>query len=157
MRIRAPSSHGYPTGSGRSEQTQKEGLETMVGTVAEYRANYNVTDYRWFDLRDGDTGSPNFQQHYGLMTDDYKPKPAYASWKRLIGKLTVKSPEPGPGREPQPQPGPQPGTAPTPDATTRPSLRLVVRCYRRGVRAWVRGAGVGRVRNVTFTARGTRV
>jgi hypothetical protein len=118
--------------------------------VAEYRGSYNVTDHRWFDLRDADTASPNFQQHYGLMHDDYTPKPAYASWKRLIGELTVKSPPatgpPGTG------PGPQPSVKPP-----KPRLRLVVRCYRRGVRAWVRGSGVRRVASVTFRARGTSV
>jgi hypothetical protein len=176
--------NGYPTGAGRSEETQKQGLETMVGTVAEYRANYNVTDHRWFDLRDADTSSPNFQQHYGLMTDDYKPKPAYGSWKRLIGELTVKTAGPGPGAGPgsgpgsgsdpgagsgsdpgagsgsDPGGGSRPGSGSGPDrggAQARPRLRLVVRCYRRGVRAWVRGPGVARVRSVTFSARATRV
>jgi hypothetical protein len=137
--------NGYPTGSGRSYETQKEALETMVGTVAEYRAKYNVSDYRWFDLRDADTGSPNFQQQYGLMTDDYTPKPAYASWRRLIGELTVKLPPPPAG----------PGSGPRP--LLRPRLYLVVRCYRRGVRAWVRGGDVPSVRSVTFRARGTQV
>ena len=126
--------NGYPTGAGRSYETQKAGLEAMVGTVAANSEKYDVSDYRWFDLRDADTSSPNFQQHYGLTEDDYTPKPAYASWKSLIRKLSV--------RDPVPQP-------PTP-AATRPRLRL--RCYYRGVRARVTGPGVVAV---TFRARGT--
>ena len=43
----------------------------------EFRGTYNVTDYRWFDLRDHRTSSPNFQHQYGLLRDDYTPKPAF--------------------------------------------------------------------------------
>ncbi|MEA2441539.1 MAG: hypothetical protein QOH76_2963 [Thermoleophilaceae bacterium] len=135
--------NGYPTGPHRTYETQKEALETMVGTVAAYRANYNVSDYRWFDLRDADTSSPNFQQQYGLMTDAYKPKPAYASWKRLVGQLSVK--EAGTPAPPRPRPRP------------RPRLRMSVSCYWRGVRAVVAGRDVGRVLRVVFRARGTTV
>lgn len=127
--------NGYPTGAGRSYETQKAALETMVDTVAENSAKYHVSDYRWFDLRDADTASPNFQQHYGLTEDDYSPKPAYASWKRLIGELSVHDAAGPPAR---------------PDEL--PRMRL--RCYRRGVRALVTGSGVA---SVTFRARGTTV
>jgi hypothetical protein len=136
--------NGYPTGIGRSYETQKAALETMVGTVAEHRAEYNVTDYRWFDLRDADSSSQNFQQHYGLTEDDYTPKPAYSSWKRLIRELTVHTAGP-----------PEEGGAPVEPGAARLSLRL--RCYRRGVRAWVRGPDAGRVKRVIFRARGTRL
>jgi hypothetical protein len=133
--------NGYPTGSGRSYETQKAALETMVGTVAEYRATYNVTDYRWFDLRDADTSSPNFQQQYGLMRDDYTPKPAYASWKRLIGELSVKAE----------------GPLDLPGEQELARVRLRLRCYSRGVRARVVGRDAGRVTRVVFRARGTRL
>ena len=49
----------------------------MVRAVHDFRGNYNVTDYRWFDLRDGDSSNPNFQQQFGIMRDDYSPKPAF--------------------------------------------------------------------------------
>ena len=131
--------NGYPTGPHRSYADQKAALETMVGTVAEYRGTYGVSDYRWFDLRDADSASPNFQQQYGLMNDSYEPKPAYASWKRLGRELSVAEA----AAPPPPRAGPGPSAAPG-------RLTLRVRCYRRGVRAWVRGKGVDRV---TFRAR----
>jgi hypothetical protein len=134
--------NGYPTGTGRSVEAQRDALEAMVGAVAEYRATYNVTDLRWFDLRDADTASPNFQQHYGLMTDAYQPKPAYASWRRLVRELSVR----GVG-----------AAAPAAPAAPKPRLALRVRCYRRGVRAWVRGRDAGAVARVTFRARGTTI
>jgi hypothetical protein len=79
--------NGFPTGPGRSYADQARLLEEMVRAVHDYRGNYNVTDYRWFNLRDADTESPNFQQQYGLMTDVYADKPAFGVYHRLIGRL----------------------------------------------------------------------
>jgi hypothetical protein len=76
--------NGYPTGPGRDEDEQVRKLRAMVAAVNDYRRNYNVTDYRWFSLRDTDTGSPNFQLHYGLLHDDYAPKPAFSAYRDLI-------------------------------------------------------------------------
>ena len=59
----------------------------MVGAVHEFRGTYNVTDYRWFDLRDHNTGSQNFQHHYGLLRDDYSAKPAFAAYRELVLRL----------------------------------------------------------------------
>jgi hypothetical protein len=56
--------------------------------VHDFRGNYNVTDYRWFDLRDGDSASPNFQQQFGIMRSDYAPKPAFAAYRDLIAGLS---------------------------------------------------------------------
>jgi hypothetical protein len=79
--------NGYPTGVGRSEATQVEAMREMVGAVNRFRGTYNVTDYRWFDLRDHLTSDPNFQRHYGLLTDDYEPKPAFGTYRRLVARL----------------------------------------------------------------------
>jgi hypothetical protein len=100
----------------------------MVGAANTYRANYNVTEYFWFDLRDADSGSPNFQQQYGLLRDDYTPKPAFDSYRALVSKLSLRL----------------------------PVVRLRVSCYRHGVFAQVRGAGARRATHVTFRARGAR-
>jgi hypothetical protein len=81
--------NGYPTlEPARSEAEQAAALREMVGAVDEFRGTYNVSDYRWFDLRDHRTSSPNFQQHYGLLRDDYTPKPAFGVYRELIGALT---------------------------------------------------------------------
>jgi hypothetical protein len=45
--------------------------------VHDFRGTYNVTDYRWHNLRDGDSSDPRQEQQYGLMRDDYEPKPAF--------------------------------------------------------------------------------
>jgi hypothetical protein len=78
--------NGFPTGIPllKSDEEQLVALREMTGAVDEFRGTYNVSDYRWFDLRDHDTSSPNFQHHYGLMEDGYQPKPAYAAYGDLV-------------------------------------------------------------------------
>jgi hypothetical protein len=80
------SENGYPTGVGRDEDEQARKLRSMVQAVSDFRRNYNVSDYRWFSLRDTDTASPNFQLHYGLLRDDYSPKPAFSAYRDLIAR-----------------------------------------------------------------------
>ena len=81
------SENGYPTGPGRSYDEQVRAMNAMVRAVHDFRGNYGVTDYRWFDLRDGDTSNPSFQQQYGIMRDDYTPKPAFGTYRGLIAEL----------------------------------------------------------------------
>ncbi len=80
--------NGWPTAPpARSYEEQAVALEEMVRAVDAYRANYGVSDYRWFDLRDADSASPNFQQQFGMMRDDYSPKPAFGVYRDLIAEL----------------------------------------------------------------------
>jgi hypothetical protein len=81
--------NGYPTAEPeRSYATQVMAMEEMVGAVNEFRGTYHVTDYRWFDLRDHRTSSPNFQQQYGILRDDYTPKPAFDVYDGLVEELS---------------------------------------------------------------------
>jgi len=80
--------NGWPTAPpARSYEEQAVALEEMVRAVDTYRANYGVSDYRWFDLRDADSADPNFQQQFGLMRDDYSPKPAFGAYRALVAEL----------------------------------------------------------------------
>ena len=79
--------NGWPTGPGRSESEQEAALRSMVSAASTYRGNYNVTEYRWFDLRDHNSSGPNFQQHYGLLRDDYSEKPAFGAYRELVRTL----------------------------------------------------------------------
>ncbi|MGI8461512.1 MAG: hypothetical protein ACR2OC_07745 [Solirubrobacterales bacterium] len=80
--------NGYPTGPGRSNAEQVNAMEQMVRAVHDYRGTFNVSDYRWFDLRDHATDSANFQHHYGILEDDYTPKPAFETYRSLIAELS---------------------------------------------------------------------
>jgi hypothetical protein len=141
--------NGYPTGSGRSEATQLEAQREMVGAVSDFRGTYNVSDYRWFNLRDADSSSSNFQQHYGLLHDDYSPKPAFAAYRQLVGALGL-----GPGAS-----APAASRAPTAPRGSARGLRLrLVLAGRRGVRcvrlpATVRLVGGDRARVTRARAR----
>jgi hypothetical protein len=81
--------NGYPTGPGRPESEQVVAMEQMVRAVHDFRGNYNVSDYRWFDLRDHATSSVNFQHHYGILNDDYTPKPAFDLYRALVAELSA--------------------------------------------------------------------
>jgi hypothetical protein len=117
--------NGWPTSQpARTYERQAEAMETMVRAFSDFRGTYNVSDYRWFDLRDSDSTSSNFQQQYGLMTDTYAEKPAFARYRNLVAELSVRNP-----------------------AQARRKLRLRVRC-RHGrwlLRATGSTAGVRRV------------
>ncbi|MGH2919910.1 MAG: hypothetical protein ACRDLS_15115 [Solirubrobacteraceae bacterium] len=77
---------GYPTGPRRTTAMQKAVMRSAVRTVSKYRAKYGVTDFRWFDLRDANSSSPSFESQYGLMKDDYTPKPAFYTFRKLVSR-----------------------------------------------------------------------
>ena len=79
---------GYPTGPGRTDAMQATSLQASVQTVDADRSTYNITNYNWFDLRDADSSSTRFESQYGLMTDDYTPKPAFSTYRTLITTLS---------------------------------------------------------------------
>jgi hypothetical protein len=124
--------NGWPTGPGRAEATQASAMREMVGAVNDFRGTYNVSDYRWFDLRDHNTSSVNFQHHYGLLTDDYTPKPAFAVYKELIARFARRDPAAAPA----------------------PALRLRAYCSRRHVRVTLVGRDLAKVRSVLLRAAG---
>ncbi len=75
---------GYPTGPGRPEATQLRATREFVKTAVAYRGTYGISDFRWFGLRDNNSEGPNFQSFFGLLRDDYSPKPAFGEYRRLI-------------------------------------------------------------------------
>src|SRR3954469_6707000 len=120
--------NGWPTFSGRSEQDQAEFLERMVRAVSDFRGTYHVSDYRWFNLRDGDTSAPQPFQHFGLLRSDYTPKPAFQRYRRLVAELTTH----------------QAASRARPRLTLRVRSRVVAhRCRRAPVRASIRGPDRG--------------
>ena len=130
--------NGWPTSPNRTEEQQVEVMNTMVRAVHDFRGTYNVTDYRWFNLRDGDTTSPNFQSRYGLLRDDYSEKPAFGAYAALVRELA--------------RPEEIPPLVSSPHLGARPRggrARLVVTCNR----ARVKGTGIASVR---FFVRGRR-
>jgi hypothetical protein len=96
------SENGWPTAPpARGYAAQEQVLRAMIGAVNDYRGNYGISDYLWFDLRDSISDDPRFEQQYGITRDDYTPKPAFAAYRELIGRFGVAASS-----------GSQPGTAP---------------------------------------------
>ena len=131
--------NGYPTGPDRSYEDQRVAAEEMFAAIDGYARVYGVTDYFWFDLRDADSSSPNFQQQYGVMRDDYTPKPAFDVLRNRFAQFSVK------------QAASPPVTQPPPPRKAQVKLRL--RCYSRGVRAYLIGADAGSASSAAFTLR----
>jgi len=75
---------GYPTGPGRTDDAQVTVMRSLVRTVLDASRTYNISDFRWFDLRDSDSSAQSFEAQYGIMRDDYAPKPAFRTYRELI-------------------------------------------------------------------------
>ena len=96
MGIAAPirvTENGWPTGRNpltgllRPYERQTEMLETVIRTVYRLRGELNITHYLLFGLRDADSANEELFHQYGIMRDDYTPKPAYYTFQNLIEKL----------------------------------------------------------------------
>ncbi|MFJ8430302.1 hypothetical protein ACIQ9P_03255 [Kitasatospora sp. NPDC094019] len=81
--------HGWPTGPDRPERRQAEVVEEVVRTVAGLAGELNLTGYSHFGLRDADSAGPGLFHRFGLLRDDYAPKPAFAVYGRLVRELTA--------------------------------------------------------------------
>jgi hypothetical protein len=79
--------NGWPTGPYRYYTRQAELIEQSVRAVEELRGELNITHYELFSLRDADTANPNLNHQFGILRDDYSPKPAFETYRRLIAEL----------------------------------------------------------------------
>ena len=79
---------GWPTGPGRPAERQAEVLRTVVGVIARNAEPLNITGYLHFALRDARSAGDGLLCQFGLMTDDYTPKPAFGAYRNLIEAMT---------------------------------------------------------------------
>jgi len=68
-------------------------LRKFVKTAVRYRGTYDLTDFRWFGLRDNNSSGPNYQSYFGLLDDQYKRKPAFGEYRRLVDRFGAPSSE----------------------------------------------------------------
>lgn len=78
---------GYPTTAARSPETQDMVLQAIVGVAESTKAIFGVTGVYWFSLRDGNTASGQLENGYGLLRDDYTPKPAFTTLQGLVASI----------------------------------------------------------------------
>jgi hypothetical protein len=81
------SENGYPTSATNTYADQAAFVQAEVSAVARFRSQYAVSDYRFFDLRDSNSSDPDFESQYGLLRDDYSPKPAFFTYQAMIPGL----------------------------------------------------------------------
>jgi hypothetical protein len=79
--------NGWPTGPGRSEAQQADVLETVVRAVHARRDEFNVTHWELFTLRDADSSNSDLFHQFGVLHDDYSPKPAFGRLCQLFAEL----------------------------------------------------------------------
>ena len=78
---------GWPTGDRRTESAQAQVLAAVAGAVI--ASDTGVRAYEWFGLRDGLTTS-TWTARFGILRDDYAPKPAFATIRHLITGQTAR-------------------------------------------------------------------
>ena len=79
--------NGWPTGPDRPESLQAQVLEATLRTVHGLRAELNVTHWELFTLRDADSSKDEMFHRFGVLRDDYSPKPAFGVLRDLIAEL----------------------------------------------------------------------
>jgi hypothetical protein len=79
--------NGWPTGPDRPEDRQAEVLEAVLRAVHARRHELNVTHWELFALRDADSSQANPFHQFGVVRDDYSPKPAFDRLRQTITEL----------------------------------------------------------------------
>lgn len=76
--------NGWPTGPNRFYTRQADILQEVVRKVYQLRGSLNINQFELFALRDADTANPEICRQFGIMRDDYTPKPAFETYRQLI-------------------------------------------------------------------------
>lgn len=79
--------NGWATGPGRSPERQAGAIEAIIRAVDAHRADYNVEGYTMFSLRDADSSNSDVFAQFGILYDDYTPKPGFEVYRKLIAEL----------------------------------------------------------------------
>ncbi|MFL5823795.1 MAG: hypothetical protein ACJ764_10175 [Solirubrobacteraceae bacterium] len=84
--------NGIPTNDHTSQAEQAAALEQLVRAAHAYSATYNITDYRWFNLRDSTDSGPQSQVALSFSTDgllraNYARKKSFAAYRRMIRQV----------------------------------------------------------------------
>lgn len=80
--------NGWPTGEQRSYERQAVVIEKVIRTIYSLKSELNISHYELFSLRDTNSSNENLFYQFGLLKDDYSPKPAFSVFCKLINELT---------------------------------------------------------------------
>jgi hypothetical protein len=79
--------NGWPAGPYRHEHRQAEVLDTVLRAVHARRHELNVTHWELFALRDADSTRADPFHRFGVVRDDYSPKPAFERLRQTFAEL----------------------------------------------------------------------
>jgi hypothetical protein len=99
--------NGVPTGL-LSDAQQASALTQLVRAAYDYSGTFNVTDYRWFNLRDAVSTGPETLSGLtfasdGLLRSDYTRKPSFGDYRSLIARLGAPAPSAKPKHKRRPK------------------------------------------------------
>ena len=80
--------NGWSTGGGKSYVKQAVIIETIIRALYEIKRELNIEKYELFSLRDTDSNNDNLFYQFGILKDDYTPKPAFYKFRDLIQELS---------------------------------------------------------------------
>ena len=80
--------NGWPTGEGKTYKRQANVIEKVIRTIYEIKNELNIQEYDLFGLRDADSSNADIFYQFGLLKDDYSPKPAFHIYRKLINELS---------------------------------------------------------------------
>jgi hypothetical protein len=81
------SENGYATSVRHTYAMQAKALEAAVRTVSRLSGVDHVTEYNWFELRDGSSSDRGGPDQLGLLRHDYQLKPAFSVYRQLIREI----------------------------------------------------------------------
>lgn len=81
--------NGFPTHVENSDQHQSGMLSVIIPILFELRSRFNIQTYELFSLRDADSAVKDVFYQFGVMRDDYSPKPAFFVLKDLVKQFSV--------------------------------------------------------------------
>jgi hypothetical protein len=59
----------------------------VIRAVDGLRSELSITHYDLFGLRDADSGIDELFHQFGIVRDDYTPKPAFDAFRHLVDEL----------------------------------------------------------------------
>ena len=80
--------NGWPTGKGKSYDRQALIIETIIRALNAVKGELNIKSYELFSLRDADSNNDNLFYQFGILKDDYTPKPAFYKFRDLVQELS---------------------------------------------------------------------
>jgi len=79
--------NGWATGENRTYERQAQVIEKVIRTILSIKDELNIDTYEVFALRDTNTSNQNIFYQFGLLNDDYFPKPAFKIFQQFIKEI----------------------------------------------------------------------